>query len=171
MKRFTSIAVGAVVLTLLLSAISWAAPSYIVHADLVRSAAGTPLGPVCVPNSVFYPLEGVVVRAKVYDGQTGLPLDAAAIEERGVKVQVTYGELTLDLHYGEHPPDPNAPAHDEYWTVLWIIPADFPAGVIPWTVHVTDAAGAHVDFEPIGQNIGIPALMVLPAVNGGAPDA
>src|SRR5690606_31239723 len=104
MKRFTLIAASALAMTLLLSAVSLAASGYLVQADLVRSAAGTPMGPVCVPNSVFLPGEGVVVRVKVYDLSTGQEVDGAAIEEKGIKVQVNYGDdITLDLAYHMHP--------------------------------------------------------------------
>jgi len=162
------IAAGAFVLTLLVSAVSMAASGYLIQADLVRSAAGAPQGPVCVPNSVFLPGEGVVVRARVIDLATGQEVDGPAIQARGIKLQAKIGDLALDMHYGTHPPEPDAPAHDEYWTVLWVIPANFPAGVVNWSLVVTDNAGQQGTFQPIGQDIGIPALMVLPA---GAPNA
>ena len=170
MKRLTCVAVSALALTLLASAIVAAAPGYLVQADLVRSAEGAPAGPVCVPTSVFLPGEGVVFRAKVYDLATGEEVDRAAVESRGIRVQAHLSDgQTIHLIFIPHPPDPNAPLTDEYWTGLWIIPADYAAGVINWTLSVTDNEGRTGSFEPIGQNIGIPALMVIPGGAGPNP--
>ena len=50
--------------------VAQAAPKYFVQADVVRGAPGAQ-GAVCVANSVFYPGEQVVWRAKVFDTTTG----------------------------------------------------------------------------------------------------
>lgn len=140
---------------------AWAAPAYFVQADMVRAAEGA-MGEVCVPNSVFHPGESIVWRAYVFDGETGERLDAAAIAERDVTVTASLdtGE-SFELHYAPHPP--GAEVTDEYWTYGWAIPAEHPSGLFAWTVTVSDAAGAEVQFAPIGQDVGLPNLTITPA--------
>ncbi|MDZ7708621.1 MAG: hypothetical protein U5J97_12160 [Trueperaceae bacterium] len=143
---------------------AWAAPSYFLHADLVRGAPGA-MGAVCVPNAVFHQGEMVVFRTYVYDGETGERLDAAAVEERGVTVTADLDTgASFELHYGSHPP--GAEMTDEYWTYGWAIPADHPSGLFTWTVTVSDAAGNEAVFTPIGQDVGLPSLTITPAAAG-----
>lgn len=151
--------VSSAVVTLLAS-FAFAAPAYFVQADMVRGAEGA-MGEVCVPNSVFHPGEKIVFRAYVFDGETGERLDAAQIEERGLSVTVILDGESLEMAFFPHPP--GAENVEFYWTHAWTVPADQPMGVYAWSVVVTDASGAEVAFEPIGQGIGLPNLMVVPA--------
>lgn len=159
-----TVALAALVLT---AGAAFASGEYLIQADIVRGGEGVPKGPVCVPNSVFLHGEATVFRIKVYDADGGAYIDPKIAEERGVKVEIQVGDATMPTHMGPHPP--GAPNQDYYWTTHWVIPSDYPAGVINWSVKVSDAAGGSGTFEPIGQNIGIPALMIMPPApaNGG----
>src|SRR5690606_26974623 len=63
------------------------APTYFVKADMVRGAQGA-MGPVCVPNSVFFNGEMIVFRAVVYDAATGEELLFDQVQERGITATV-----------------------------------------------------------------------------------
>jgi hypothetical protein len=139
---------------------AWAQPAYFVQTDIVRGAEGA-MGEACVPNAVFHPTEKVVWRAYVYDGATGERLDAATVEERGIAVTVTFDGEPLEMAYHPHPP--GADDVEFYWTHAWVIPEDQPMGVYTWSVTVQDASGAEATYEPIGQGIGLPNLVVTPA--------
>ncbi len=164
-RKLTVLLTVAVASLILFAGAAFASGDYLIQADIVRGGEGVPKGPVCVPNSVFLHGEATVFRVKVYDADGGAYIDPAAAEERGVKVEVQLGDLTLPTHMGPHPP--GAPNQDFYWTTHWVIPNDYPAGVVNWSIKVTDASGRTGTFEPIGQNIGIPALMIMPPAPGG----
>lgn len=148
------------VLAMMAVSAAFAAPDYFVQADMVRGADGA-MGEVCVPNSVFHPGESVIFRAYIFDGETGERLSAAEVEERGLTVTVMLDGEPLEMAYFPHPP--GAEVVDFYWTHAWVIPSDQPMGVYAWTVTVQDASGGQAEFAPIGQGIGLPNLMVVPA--------
>lgn len=140
---------------------AWAAPAYFVQADMVRGAQGA-MGAVCVPNSVFTLGESIVWRAYVYDGETGEQVSAEELEARGVTVTARVdGGPELEMAFSPHPPGAEDVAF--YHVAAWQIPADHATGVFTWSVVVQDASGAEVVFEPIGQDIGLANLTLVPA--------
>jgi hypothetical protein len=113
---------------------------------------------VCVPRSVFNPGDTIVWRGEV-DDAAGVRLTAAQIKTLGIQAVITLKDGTkLPLAFGVHPPFPNAPATDLYWAVAYFVKPDHPTGTMPWTMTVTDAAGASVTFTPIGQTNGASVL-------------
>lgn len=132
--------------------------AYFVQADIVRGAEGAPKGPVCVANSVFFPGESIVWRAKIFDSTTGQELTADQITELGITISVALGDnQTIDLHYGGHPPGENL---DYYFTNHMVIAADAPIGTLSWTLTATDAQGNTATFEPVGQKAGLGMLTI-----------
>lgn len=163
-RKECSFLVGVTLLALLMlfpgSAV--AAPGYFIQADVVRGAEGHPTGPRCVPNSVFVPGEGMVFRVKVYDAATGKELNDSMVRSRGVQVKVHLSNgKTLSTHYIPHPPNPHAPHHAKYWTVLWLIPKDAPSGHLTWQISASDKQGRTGHFAPIGQALGVADLQIV----------
>ena len=141
---------------------AFAADAYFIQADTVRAYEGNLQGPACVPEGAFSPGEGVVFRVRLTDAQTGRQMMRADAEERGITVSVNVdGQPPFPAVVIPHPP--RASEETDYWTALWMIPHDYPAGNAPWEVVVRDARGAEATFTPIGQLIGFGVLQVLPA--------
>ena len=144
---------------------------YVIHADFVLGAEGAPKGgPVCVANAVFHPGEQVVWRAVFSDAATGKPLTKAQIAQRGVTASVmVQNGPTVKMQYAAHPP---AEAHPKkqafYWTGAWKIGKAYPMGPVTWTIQLKDTAGGKASFAPIGQDVGIPSIIIAPA-GGKAP--
>jgi len=152
------------------------APTYFVKADMVRGAQGA-MGPVCVPNSVFFGGEMAVFRMVVYDAATGEELSFDQVQERGITASVVIEGLEpIEMFFpppmeggeGEGAPPAEAegpPPGADFFRGPWAIPADFPAGMYGWTIQVTDAQGNTAEFEPIGAAAGLPSLIVQPPGN------
>jgi hypothetical protein len=127
--------------------------AYRVFADVVADR-------VCIPRSVFNPGDTIVWRAEVQD-PAGVRLTAAQIKTLGIKAVVALKDGTkVPLNFGIHPPFPNAPATDTYWSGAYFVKGDHPTGTMPWTVMVTDAAGNTVNFSPIGEANGVTVLTI-----------
>lgn len=148
-----------VVLMALAALASAQAPTYFVKADMVRGAQGA-MGPVCVPNSVFFGGEMVVFRAVVYDAATGEELLFDQVQERGITATVHLdGMDPFPMFFpppggeaeGEEGPPPGA----DFFRGPWAIPADYPTGMYTWHIEVSDAAGNTATFDPIGGAIGL----------------
>ncbi|HZJ10211.1 MAG TPA: hypothetical protein VFD39_10990, partial [Trueperaceae bacterium] len=116
------------------------APTYFVKADMVRAAEGAQ-GPVCVPNSVFFPGENIVFRAVVYDAATGEELMFDQVQERGITATVHMdGMDPMPMFFppptegepaeGQEGPPPGA----DYFRGPWPIPADFASGIYNWHI-------------------------------------
>lgn len=140
------------------------APTYFVKADMVRGAQGA-MGPVCVPNSVFFNGEMIVFRASVYDAATGEELLFDEIQARGITATVVMeGRESAAMFFpppeggaeGQEGPPPGA----AFFRGPWAIPADFPTGMYMWHVEVTDAQGNTATFDPIGGAIGLNSITV-----------
>ena len=141
------------------------APTYFVKADMVRGAQGA-MGPVCVPNSVFFNGEMIVFRAVVYDAATGEELKFDEVQSRGITATVVMdGRDPAQMFFpppgegaeeGEEGPPPGA----DFFRGPWAIPADFPAGMYNWHIEVTDASGNTAVFEPIGMAIGLNPITI-----------
>lgn len=164
------------------------APAYFVKADMVRGAEGA-MGPVCVPNSVFFGGEMVVFRAIVYDAATGEELKFDEVQARGITATVVIdGVEPMQMFYpppmgegegappaegeGAPPAEGGPPAEGEgpppgadFFRGPWTVPADFPAGMYTWHIEVTDSAGNTATFEPIGAQAGLPSLIIQPPAN------
>lgn len=140
---------------------AFAADAYFIQADTVRAYEGNLQGPACVPEGAFVPGEGVVFRVRLTDAATGEEMTREDAEERGVTVDVQIdGQSPIPAVVIPHPP--RAAEETDYWTALWMIPQDYPAGAAPWEVVVRDARGNESTFSPIGQLIGFGVLQVLP---------
>ena len=148
------------------------APAYFVKADIVRGAQGA-MGPVCVPNSVFFGSEMAVFRAVVYDAATGEELKFDEIQARGISATVVIdGVEPIQMFYPPPAEEGAPPAEGEgpppgadFFRGPWTIPVDFPAGMYTWHIEVTDSAGSAATFEPIGAQVGLPSLIVQPPGN------
>lgn len=140
---------------------AFAADAYFIQADTVRAYEGNLQGPACVPEGAFAPGEGVVFRVRLTDAATGRQMTREDAEERGITVSVHVdGRSPITGVIIPHPPRAAEPT--DYWTALWMIPQDYPAGAAPWEVVVRDARGTETTFTPIGQLIGFGVLQVLP---------
>lgn len=140
------------------------APTYFVKADMVRGAQGA-MGPVCVPNSVFFGGEMIVFRATVYDAATGEELLFDEVQARGITATVHMeGREPAAMYFpppsgggeGEAGPPPGA----DFFRGPWAIPADFPTGMYTWHIEVSDAQGNTATFDPIGGAIGLNSITI-----------
>jgi hypothetical protein len=127
--------------------------AYRVVADVVADR-------VCIPRLTFNPGDTIVWRAEIA-GPTGVRVNAAQIKAVGLQAVVTLKDGTkVPLAFGVHPPFPNAPATDTYWSGAYFVKGDHPTGTLPWTLTVTDNAGNTVPFVPIGQANGVTVLTI-----------
>lgn len=131
--------------------------TYRIVADVVTSGLGRPgvQGANCVTQTVFFPGDVIVFRAVIADGPSGTPLSSADVARLGVVATVALSDgskVTMGLK--SHPPPPNAPAHNTYWSGSIRTAPDHPTGTLKWTLAVTDKAGHNVAFAPMGQDNG-----------------
>jgi hypothetical protein len=135
------------------------APSYFIHADMVRGAQGAQ-GAVCVANALFFPGEWVIFRAVVTDAATGEELGHEEIAELGLTAKVIVdGVGEIEMFYP--PLEAGTPPAMYFFRGPWAIPADFAIGEYRWNVEVSDAAGQTVTFAPIGQAVGLSSITVM----------
>ena len=152
-----------VVGVLWLLATAFANPTYFVKADMVRADGAVVHGPVCVPNSVFYPGEKVVFRASVVDAVTGAELAFEDVQARGLQATVKLeGHPDITMFF---PPAGGAdmPPGPSFFRGAFEIPADAPAGAYAWHIEVADAQGNTATFEPIGQAFGANSVTIQTA--------
>lgn len=148
-----------IVLVAVLAATAFANTDF-VQMVMIRGGTGAK-GPVCVSNTVFQPGEQVVWQAYVYDAVTGIRVTPNEIQDRGIRLEVTLDNgNTVGFAYGAHPPNVSSSSQDHFWTGSWKIPADAATGTYNWTLTVTDGAGHHDSFTPIGQGVGLNQLTV-----------
>lgn len=122
---------------LLLSGTSFAqdGQSLIIVTDIVQGHENAPEGTTCTPNNRFAPNEQIVWRTKVIDPATGQEMGEDQLES--VTVVMPDGQQ-FEMEYGPHPSrDPI----DDYWTVDWVIPADYPSGIVDYRVEAVDTEG------------------------------
>jgi hypothetical protein len=99
------------------------------------------LPPACVLSNQFKHLEKVVWRVRVVD-QNGQSLDDKGI--KSLQVHLPDGQK-LNARFSAHPPrEPT----DHFWTVAWIVPADYPNGTFAYKVVATDLQGNTHTWEP-----------------------
>ena len=107
----------------------------------------------CVLQSRFAPGDRLVFRAKVVDAQSGQLVPTAT-----ATIRFADG-ATLPMRYAPHPPPYIGPATDEYWTAVWVVPADAPLGIIRYTIEATDGTRSG-NFEPF--NLEFSLLTIVP---------
>jgi hypothetical protein len=146
------------------SAAESAAPSAAPVGQFLFLDADTVLGPTnltveekplktCVQLSRFAHNEDVVWRVKVFDPLTGEPLDDTML----ASVTVIMPDQELDLHYGPHPRDKPL---GYFWTTSWVVPEDYPEGVINYTIEATandGRTGTWEQFEVAAANLTVTA--------------
>ncbi len=136
--------------------------AYRIYADVVISAASKSVqGKSCVNQSIFFPGDIIVWRAVVADAATGVELTPADVAQRGLKVVAILADGTnIPLALKNHPPPPNAPVHESYWSGALLIKPDHPTGTLPWTLTTTDSQGKTGTFTPPGQASGAAVLTI-----------
>jgi len=112
------------------------------EADMVRHAQEGQAGPFCVLANQFKRKEAVAWRIRVLD-QAGKSLDDKGL--KSVVVELSDGQK-LPAKFGPHPP--RGTATDHFWSLAWIIPADYPTGSLVYKVVATDNDGRTQIWEP-----------------------
>ena len=92
-------------------------------------------GPACVLTSQYKRRESVVWRVRVFD--PGHEHQLAGDELTSLVVQTPDG-AEYKMHFGDHP---MGRKDDSFWTVSWVIPADYPLGTLNYKVVATDLDG------------------------------
>jgi hypothetical protein len=94
----------------------------------------------CVQKNRFARNEQIVWRVRVVDPETGEPMDDEALSSVVVKIP----DQELSLRWGPHPRDNPL---EFFWTVAWVVPEDYPSGLLPYTVEATANDGRSGTFE------------------------
>jgi hypothetical protein len=110
--------------------------------DMVRSNQPGQAGPFCVLASQFKRKEAVAWRIRVLDSSGQQMGDK---ELKSVVVELSDGQK-LTTKFGPHPP--RGTATDHFWSVQWIVPADYPTGSLVYKVVATDTQGRSQTCEP-----------------------
>ena len=120
------------------TAVAQDAANLVVMGDIVIGREGLAeeeLSSTCTLTSRFEHEQQVVWRIKVIDPVTGAELTDEDLDS--VEVLLVDGQV-FEMEFGEHPPrDPV----DAYWTVNWVIPADFPSGIVDYTIEARASDG------------------------------
>ena len=128
-----SLVTGIVLCMMSLLGMVWA-QNLVVVGDMVIGGENNE-GATCVLASRFLHEQQVVWRAKVVDPVTNAEL--TDMELTSVEVTLIDGQV-FEMEFGEHPP--REPV-DSYWTTNWVIPADYPSGIVDFTVMATHSDG------------------------------
>ena len=110
--------------------------------DMVRSAQQGAPGPFCVLTSQFKHKERVAWRVRLVDQ------DGKNVDDKGVKnifVVLPDGQK-FEAFFRGHPPRP--PQTDNFWSVAWIVPDNYPTGTFAYKVVATDLQGREHTWEP-----------------------
>jgi hypothetical protein len=136
--------------------------AYRIFADVVTSGTSKGIqGVPCVNQNIFFPGDTIVFRAVIADGATGVELTPAEVTQRSLAVVATLADGTkVPLTLKNHPPPPNAPVHEIYWSGILFVKSDHPTGTMPWTLSVNDAQGKNGTFTPAGQASGAAVLTI-----------
>lgn len=110
--------------------------------DMVRSAQQGAPGPFCVLTSQFKRKERVAWRIRILD-QNGEPVDDTKV--KSLFVILPDGQKFEAFHRA-HPPQP--PQTDNFWSVAWIIPDNYPTGTFGYKVTATGLDGREQTWEP-----------------------
>ncbi|MFA7249474.1 MAG: hypothetical protein WC273_07545 [Dehalococcoidia bacterium] len=98
----------------------------------------------CVQSSQFAKNEQIVFRFRVFDPDTGKEMDDKTMSK--IIVKFKNGTELPAAAYGAHPKEP---PNESFWTAAYVIPPDFPAGSIDYTVTATDKEGRVGTFTPV----------------------
>src|SRR5262245_7396881 len=112
------------------------------EADMVRHALEGQAGPFCVLTNQFKRKEAVAWRIRVLD-QAGQQMDDKGL--KSVVVELSDGQK-LPAKFGGHPP--RGTPTDFFWSMHWVIPADYPTGSLVYKVVATDNEGHTTTWEP-----------------------
>jgi hypothetical protein len=112
------------------------------EADMVRHAQEGQAGPFCVLANQFKRKEAVAWRIRVLD-QSGKNMDDKGL--KSVVVELSDGQK-LPAKFGGHPP--RGTPTDFFWSLHWVIPADYPTGSLVYKVVATDLDGRTQTWEP-----------------------
>lgn len=120
-----------------------AVKNLILTSDTVVGSGGAPAPKTsCILQSQYAEGTQVVFRVRVYDPLTGKQMDDKSVP--GVTVSLPNGQ-NLTCSYSGHPAtDPTA---DKFWTNCWVIPADYPTGVLNYTINAKAADGRTGSFD------------------------
>src|SRR5215467_221026 len=110
--------------------------------DMVRHALEGQAGPFCVLANQFKRKEAVAWRIRVLD-QTGQQMDDKTL--KSVVVELSDGQK-IPAKWGGHPP--RGTPTDFFWSLHWVIPADYPTGSLVYKVVATDLDGRTQTWEP-----------------------
>ena len=110
--------------------------------DMVRHALEGQAGPFCVLANQFKRKEAVAWRIRILD-QTGAQADDKML--KSVIVELSDGQK-LPAKFGGHPP--RGTPTDFFWSLHWVIPADYPTGSLVYKVATTDVDGRTQSWEP-----------------------
>ena len=110
--------------------------------DMVRHALEGQAGPFCVLANQFKRKEAVAWRIRILD-QTGAQADDKVL--KSVIVDLSDGQK-LPVKFGPHPA--RGTPTDFFWSLHWVIPADYPTGSLSYKVVATDTDGRTQSWEP-----------------------
>jgi len=110
--------------------------------DMVRHALEGQAGPFCVLANQFKRKEAVAWRIRILD-QTGAQADDKML--KSVVVELSDGQK-IPAKFGGHPP--RGTPTDFFWSLHWVIPADYPTGSLNYKVVATDMNGNMQSWEP-----------------------
>ena len=142
-SRFFSVALAVVVLSFADGGLAQPVKRLFFEGDLVRHPIENQAGPFCVLTSQFKRNEAVAWRIRVLDSAGEVADDKLL---KSVVVELGDGQK-LPAHYGPHPPR-GAPPTDYFWSVHWVIPADYPTGSLGYKVIATAMDETNQTWEP-----------------------
>ncbi|MCC6777480.1 MAG: hypothetical protein IT537_12755 [Hyphomicrobiales bacterium] len=142
MRSFSTLAAFALFAASVPAAHAQDAKRYFFEGDMVRHGIEGQAGPFCVLANQFKRKEGVAWRIRVLD-QTGATADDKMLKT--VVVELSDGQK-IPASFGPHPP--RGTPTDFFWSMHWVIPADYPTGSLSYKVVVTDMDGRTQTWEP-----------------------
>lgn len=129
------------------------AQGLVVQADFVQGTANIAQEDVpfkaCVQTSRFPRNSDIVFRARVWDPQTGMPMDDQSL----YAISVSFSDgTTMPLKYGTHG------GSDMFWTTAWLVPKDYPAGTVNYSIVATSKDLRTGQFQPFNV---MPSLLTI----------
>ncbi len=129
------------------------AQGLVVQADFVQGTANIAQADLplkaCVQTSRFPRNADIVFRARVWDPQTGMPMDDQSLF--AISVSLTDG-TTMPMKYGAHGDS------DMFWTTAWLVPKDYPAGTVNYSIVATSKDLRTGQFQPFNVT---PSLLTI----------
>ena len=131
--------------------------------DIVRHAMPGQQGPWCVLSNLYKRKEAVAFRIRTLL-PSGAPADDKAI--KSVVVELGNG-ARLPTKFGPH----GNPPTDHFWSLHWVIPADFPTGTLGYKIHATMNDGSVVTWSPFNRSTSFLTVVEGEPVMAAAPAA